>query len=149
MYLTFNGFTSQIPFFYGRAVFCRTWLEGTCYLLSKYSVPLIPPKAVWKPTSLSKLKILFLISSDENVLLLVLMLRPIVWLLPPPPPHPVVLLNDLHSLLRPAKLGLWSADSLTYILTVSVVSRCAVSSNTEGEGKLNLTSPLSVAYHVT
>ena len=35
MYLAFNGFTSQIPFFYGRVVFCRTWLEGACYLLSK------------------------------------------------------------------------------------------------------------------
>ena len=31
--------------------------------------------------------------------------------------HPIRLLNDLHSLLRPTKLGLWRADSLTYILT--------------------------------
>ena len=53
MYLAFNGFTSQIPFFYGGAAFCRTWLEGTCYLLSKDSVPLFPPGAGWKPTSLS------------------------------------------------------------------------------------------------
>ena len=42
MYLAFNGFASQIPFFYGRAAFCRTRLEGTCYLLSKDSVPLFP-----------------------------------------------------------------------------------------------------------
>ena len=84
----------------------------------------------------------------KRVLLPALRLRPIIWLIPPPPPHPVMLLNDLHTLLHPTKLGLWYADSLTYILTASAVSRWAVSSNTEGEGKLNLTSPLSVAYHV-
>ena len=37
MYLAFNWFTSRILFFYRRAVFCRIWREGTCYLLSKDS----------------------------------------------------------------------------------------------------------------
>ena len=56
----------------------------------------------------------------------------------------VVLLNDLHSLLRPIKLGLWSADSLTYILTASAISRWAVSSNTEGEWEIkSYFTPLS------
>ena len=53
MYLSFNGFTSQILFFYGRTVFCRTWLEGTCYLLVQDSASLFPAGAGWKPTSLS------------------------------------------------------------------------------------------------
>ena len=34
-YLAFNWFISQILIFYGRAVFCRIWREGTGYLLSK------------------------------------------------------------------------------------------------------------------
>ena len=34
-YHFFEEFISKIPFFYGRAVFCRIWWEGTCYLLSK------------------------------------------------------------------------------------------------------------------
>ena len=60
MYLAFNGFTSQIPFFYGRAAFCRTWLEGTCYLLSKDSASFFPPeragnRLLYLPISVSKL----------------------------------------------------------------------------------------------
>ena len=38
--------------------------------------------------------------------------RLIIWLLPPPPPpQPVMLLNDLHSLLRPPDHRSWSAGS--------------------------------------
>ena len=52
MYLAFNWFTSQILFFYGRAVFYRTWLEGTCYLLVQGFCSTLSG-AGWKPTSLS------------------------------------------------------------------------------------------------
>ena len=70
MYLAFNGFTSQIPFFYVRAAFCRTWLEGTCYLLFKDSFSIFPG-AGWKPTSLSvdfypQTEFFIPISSDEK-----------------------------------------------------------------------------------
>ena len=73
-----------------------------------------------------KLNSLSLFPLTKRVLLPALRLRPIIWLSPPlpppPPPPPVVLTNDLHSLLRPTKLGLWSADILTYILTGFVTS---------------------------
>ena len=50
-------------------------------------------------------------------------------------------------LLRPPGYGVQVVWPL--FPTASAVSRWAVSSNTEGEGRLNLTSLLSVAYHVT
>ena len=52
MYLAFNWFTSQILFFYGRAAFCRTWLEGTYYLLVQGFCSTLSGAGL-KPTSLS------------------------------------------------------------------------------------------------
>ena len=123
------------------------WLESICYLLSKNSAPLLFPgvfgysfntschadycfrtsisfhrlgtrEFVWHQVSTSSHGDLSLFPLTKRAILPALRLRPIIWLLPPhPPPHSVVLRNDLHSLLRPTKLGLWNADNLTYIAT--------------------------------
>ena len=70
MYLVFSWFTSQTLIFYGRAAFCRTWLEGTCYLLVKGFCSTLSG-AGWKPTSLSadfcpQTEFFIPISSDEK-----------------------------------------------------------------------------------
>ena len=69
MYLAFNWFTSLILLFYGRAVFCRTWLEGTYLLVQGFCSAL--SGGSWKPTSLSvdfclQTEFFIPISSDEN-----------------------------------------------------------------------------------
>ena len=120
MYLAFNWFTLQIPFFYGWVAFCRSWLEGTCYLLSKDSVPLFPQSGLETDLFIRRFlspnwKALSLFPLTKRVLLLALRLRPIIWLLHPPPPHPVMLLNDLHSF---SVHRSWSAGSpYLFILT--------------------------------
>ena len=97
--------------------------QGTCYLLSKDSFRSFPEfRRQFQHVSSHRLlsknwETLSLFPLIKRVLLPALRLQPIIWLLPPPSPQPVVLLNDLHSLLRPTKWGLWSTDSLTYILT--------------------------------
>ena len=100
-------------------------------------------------TSRHELKILFPISSDEKILLVLKAsanhLAPSSSTSSGHATHSGYY-NDLYPLLCPTNLGLWSADSLTCIQQ-SVAG--LVSSNTEGERKLNLTSPLSVVYHVT
>ena len=151
MYLAFNGFTSQIPFFYGRAVFWRIWLEGTRYLLVRRFCSVLSG-AGWKPTSLSadfcpQTDFFIPISSDEKgttsgAKASANHLAPCSFST-----------SSGHAtqwptfLLRPPGYGVQVVWPLSP--TASAVSRWAVSSNTEGEGRLNLTSPLSVAYHVT
>ena len=109
MYLTFSN--SSFPRFLSftrERRFFRIWREGTCYLLSKDSFRSSPEfRRQFQPVSLRQLlsknwEILSLFPLTKRALLPVLRLLPIIWLLPPPP---IVLLNNLHSLLRPTKLG--------------------------------------------
>ena len=65
------------------------------------------------PMSIQKPKIPFQISSDEKTLFFGAKgSGQSFGLFPPPPPYPVMLLNDLHFLLRPPGYGVqvvWSA----------------------------------------
>ena len=91
----------------------------------------------------------------KRVLLSALRLRPVIWLLSSSSTSPCYVIhsgyyNDLYipfSVQPTWGCGVQIAWPL--FPTASAVSCRAVSSNTDGEGKLNLTSFLSVAYHVT
>ena len=74
-------------------------------------------------TSVLKTKFFIPISSDEKGTTSGTKASANHWLLLPPHPQPVVLLNDLHSLLRPTRS--WSAGSLTLFWLPLAVSRCA------------------------
>ena len=153
----FDGFLLRFLFFCGLAGFCGAWLEGTGYLLSKDSAPLLFPEFLAtasthlvtqtavpelnsfhrkgtreffgirssRPltvTSILKTKFFIPISSDEKGTTSGAEASANHLAPSSSSPSPVVLFNDLHSLLRPTKLGLWSADSLTYIRTGFVTS---------------------------
>ena len=144
IFLSFSksSFPIFISFTGERRVF-RIWREGTCYLLSKDSVPLFPrsssdifntyrladfcPRTSFfsrtRPGSLATIqhissrwrlsknwKALSLFPLMKRVLLQALRLLSSSSLL-----HPVLRLNDIHSLLCPTNLGLWGVYSLTCI----------------------------------
>ena len=125
----FEGFTSHIPF-------SCTWVTSLqnrlgqpfCWLLSKDSVLCFllgfselraVDRRLCPPTSVLKLKSLFQISSDKKVLFSALKTSAnhLASFFSSSLFHSGYY-NDLHSLLCPTNYRLWSAGSLTCILTV-------------------------------
>ena len=103
-YLAFNWFILQILFCYGRSVFSRNWLEGTCYLLvlefcsalfpeflATASTHLVTPIAVQE---LSEKKSFFQFSLTKRTSFSALGLWPIIWLLSYSSPSPY---HAIHS----------------------------------------------------
>ena len=98
---------------------------------------------------------LSLVPLTKRVLLPALRLRPVIWLLSSSSTSPCHAIhsgyyNDLYIpfSVQPT-WGYGVQIAWPRFPTTSAISRRAVRSNTDEEGKLNLTSFLSVAYHVT